>query len=106
MSPNMLLYWTFLTFAADHGYRQFDFGRSTPGEGTYRFKKQWGAEPQQLYWYENRVPAKAKRNQTSNKEGFSAIVSPGKKFAENVWQRLPRSGTDWLGPKIRKYISL
>ena len=50
----MLLYWTFLAFAADNGYGQFDFGRSTPGEGTYRFKSQWGAEPHQLYWYEVR----------------------------------------------------
>ena len=24
------------------GFNRFDFGRSTPDEGTYRFKQQWG----------------------------------------------------------------
>ena len=51
LNPNMLLYWTFLEFAADNGHRYFDFGRSTPSEGTYRFKQQWGALPKPLYWY-------------------------------------------------------
>ena len=50
-SPNMLLYWSVLAFACEKGYRNFDFGRSTPGEGTYRFKEQWGARPVQLYWH-------------------------------------------------------
>lgn len=39
-SPDMLLYWGFLAYASDHGFKRFDFGRSTPGEGTYRFKEQ------------------------------------------------------------------
>ncbi|MEZ5583585.1 MAG: GNAT family N-acetyltransferase [Candidatus Competibacteraceae bacterium] len=51
LSPNMLLYWSVLEFACKKGYRIFDFGRSTPGEGTYRFKEQWGAKPVQLYWH-------------------------------------------------------
>ena len=46
LSPNMLLYWTMLEYACDNGYKKFDFGRSTPGEGTYKFKKQWGAKAQ------------------------------------------------------------
>ena len=50
-NPNMLLYWTFLEYAADQGYAFFDFGRSTPGEGTYRFKEQWGAKPAPLFWH-------------------------------------------------------
>lgn len=48
----MLLYWAMLEYACDQGYRQFDFGRSTPGEGTCRFKEQWGAKSHQLYWYQ------------------------------------------------------
>jgi hypothetical protein len=46
----MLLYWTKLEYACDNGNKTFDFGRSTPGEGTYRFKPQWGAKPQPLHW--------------------------------------------------------
>jgi hypothetical protein len=50
-SPNMLLYWKLLEYAVEAGYRRFDFGRSTPGEGTFAFKRQWGAEPVPLHWY-------------------------------------------------------
>lgn len=38
----MLIHWTFLARAADHGFSRFDFGRSSVGEGTYKFKEQWG----------------------------------------------------------------
>lgn len=50
-SPNMLLYWSALEFSIDNGFKRFDFGRSSAGSGTFRFKKQWGAEPLQLYWH-------------------------------------------------------
>ena len=50
LCANVLLYWEMLRFAIDRGFRVFDFGRSTPGEGTYQFKKQWGAEARELVW--------------------------------------------------------
>ena len=50
-SPNMLLYWSCLEFACGRGYRVYDFGRSTAGEKTYKFKEQWGARPLQLHWH-------------------------------------------------------
>src|SRR5262249_40382075 len=40
MKPNMMLYWKVLGFAAERGYRLFDFGRSSIDSGTYHFKKQ------------------------------------------------------------------
>ena len=49
MSPNMLLYWTMLK-RDQTGASRFDFGRSTPDEGTFQFKRQWGAEPHPLVW--------------------------------------------------------
>ena len=51
VSVNMLLYWRVLQYAVREGYRTFDFGRSTVNAGTYRFKRQWGAEPEQLRWH-------------------------------------------------------
>ena len=48
---NMLLYWSVLEYACERQYAAFDFGRSTVDAGTYRFKKQWGAQPRQLYWH-------------------------------------------------------
>ena len=98
MAPNMMLYWNFLKFAADTHKKTFDFGRSTPGEGTYRFKKQWGAIPEPLYWYcltkieidqERRKPEASRR-------GRLALL----------WSKMPLSVANVLGPEIRKFISL
>ncbi len=49
--PNMLLYWSMLAHGADSGYTRFDFGRSTPGASTCRFKQQWGAKQEPLVWH-------------------------------------------------------
>lgn len=102
LAPNMLLYWSLLADVTDRGCRMFDFGRSTPGEGTYRFKKQWGAEPHELRWLsvdlagqEQPEPAQA----PAKAPGLRALV-------ERAWQRLPRAVADRLGPLLRKYISL
>ncbi len=99
--PNMLLYWTFLAFASDNSFKYFDFGRSTTGEGTWRFKSQWGAVPKPLFWYElnskggKELPA---RNHTD--------TSRNRQLAAALWSKLPLAGANWLGPRIRKYISL
>lgn len=95
-SPNMLLYWTCLEWACSKGYGVFDFGRSTPGEGTYRFKEQWGARPHPLYWYYwlrngGRVPQVNPKN-------------PKYRGAIALWRHLPLSVTRAIGPRIVKYI--
>lgn len=94
-NPNMLLYWTFLSFAADNGYRYFDFGRSTPGEGTYKFKQQWGAEPVPLDWVDLLNPSPVYKNGS----GLRAQ-------AEKVWQQLPVSVATIVGSRLRGYIDL
>src|SRR5205807_6310752 len=47
---NMLLYWHLLQRAVERGQTLFDFGRCTRESPTYRFKKQWGAEPEPAVW--------------------------------------------------------
>ena len=49
--PNNALYWQSIRFAFERGCRRVDFGRSSIDEGTYKFKKQWLAEPHPLRWY-------------------------------------------------------
>ena len=87
-----------LEYACRQGYQTFDFGRSTIGEGTYRFKEQWGAKPAPLYWY------KFSRNGDASNETGSA--SRWMTRASECWKRLPIPVTRVLGPKIRPYISL
>lgn len=96
MSPNMFLYWTVLKFACDNGYNVFDFGRSTPGEGTYRFKEQWGAKPVPLYWH-----------YWMRNEGPLPEINPkGPRFrlAVNIWKKLPVILTRLIGPSVVKNL--
>jgi serine/alanine adding enzyme len=89
---NMYLYSECLKAAIERGSTEFDFGRSSPDSGTYRFKKQWGAEPQQLYWhYWLRDGAEPPNLSPSN---------PKYELAIKVWQHLPLWLTNRLGPAI------
>ena len=97
LSPNMLLYWGFLEYACEAGFRRFDFGRSTPDEGTYRFKQQWGARPKPLFWY-SPAGRRAKPAPATNNNA--------RRMAEKAWSRLPQAVADTLGPRVRKFISL
>jgi FemAB-related protein (PEP-CTERM system-associated) len=98
LSPNMLLYWTMLEFACDNGYRWFDFGRSTPDEGTYRFKQQWGAVPKPLFWQYIGVNKAVSDSGADEKSRFDKAV--------RYWQKLPLAATRILGPVIRRHIGL
>jgi serine/alanine adding enzyme len=89
---NMLLYWKALEYSLDQGYKYFDFGRSTIDSGTYRFKKQWGAEAHQLYWYYLMKDGIGLPGLTPN--------NPKYRFAIRAWQMLPLPLANWLGPKI------
>jgi FemAB-related protein (PEP-CTERM system-associated) len=96
MCPNNLLYWEAIRFAINNTSQRFDFGRSTPDEGTYRFKKQWGAKPSQLYWQYILEPGHIIPELNPN--------NPKYELAIKIWQRLPLAITNVLGPTIVKNI--
>lgn len=98
LSPNMMVYWALLKFVTEQGCTLFDFGRSTFNEGTFRFKKQWGAEPALLKWRTD--------VETSVQSDNTGKVSSIKRLVETIWQKLPLSLANYLGPKLRRYISL
>jgi hypothetical protein len=93
----MLLYWGFLAYACDHGFKCFDFGRSSPGEGTYRFKEQWGAVPCLLHWYKDGITAGPMQGDASGR------IRP---MIEKIWARMPQRVADTIGPMVRRFITL
>lgn len=96
LCPNNLLYWEAIRFAIGHGFTRFDFGRSTPGEGTYKFKAQWGARPVALHWhYLMRDNAPLPELSPKNARYGLAI---------KVWQRLPVAVTKIIGPLVVRNI--
>jgi len=96
LAANMLLYWSVLEFAIKQGYKKFDFGRSTPDEGTYKFKEQWGAQAVPLHW----------QYWLANGNGLPELApaNPKYQFAIRVWQKLPLFVTRLLGPAIIRNI--
>jgi len=98
LNPNMLLYWIFLAFTADNHFALFDFGRSTPGDGTYRFKEQWGARPVELLWRTYDCKGAVKLSRSAN-HGL-------RHWAEKVWMRMPLGFCNRFGPVVRRYVSL
>ncbi len=103
LATNMLLYWQLLSHVADYGCRQFDFGRSSFGEGTYRFKKQWGAEPVALDWQQWQ-PDGSVLQSPATEPGL--LAKKLRSWIEACWRRLPLQLANRLGPKLRKHISL
>lgn len=104
LAPNMLLYWAIQAHLCERGVRQFDFGRSTYGEGTYKFKKQWGALPVALDWkeWDAHGVAPAASAATAAQGGPSRL----RPLIEGAWQRLPLAVTNSLGPRLRRFITL
>jgi serine/alanine adding enzyme len=96
MKPNMFLYWKILCFAGERGFHFFDFGRSSIGSGTHRFKKQWGSQEVPLYWV-YWVPEGAALPELN-------IDNPRYRAAIWLWQRLPVSVTKMIGPPIVKRL--
>lgn len=91
-APNMMLYAGFIRRAAEEGVQTFDFGRCTPGGGTHRFKRQWGAVDVPLPWH-----------RALRRPGAAAPAGTGGVFAigARMWRHLPLPLATWLGPPLR-----
>lgn len=96
MCPNILLYWEMVRFAVSAGQTSFDFGRSTPGDGTFLFKQQWGGQPHPLVW----------EYWTSSGQPLPGRTRENLKFAAAIaaWQRLPVPIATALGPAIARNL--
>ncbi len=93
---NMFLYWEVLKYSIEQGFDQFDFGRSSTDSGTFRFKKQWGAKPKQLYWhYWMRDGGELPQLNPNN---------PKYQLAIKIWQKLPLALTKFIGPMLVKNL--
>lgn len=96
LCPNHLLYWHVIETAVAEGVNTFDFGRSTPGEGTFKFKEQWGAAPVPLHW-EYWLPAGDVLPDQSPK-------NPKYRLMIDTWKRLPLWLANIVGPRIVRDI--
>ncbi len=94
-NANMWMYHHLLQRAIERGAQRFDFGRSSPDSGTYRFKRQWGAVPLSTTW------------QYYVRYGDISTVRPDNpRYQRRIatWQKLPVWVTRLVGPTIVKGI--
>ncbi len=92
---NMWMYSKLLDRAIEHKSQLFDFGRSSIGSGTYKFKEQWGAKPHPATW------------QYYVRKGNPADMRPdsaNKQKLIRLWQKLPITVTRWFGPSVVRGI--
>jgi len=96
LCPNHLLYWSVIEAAAARGDAVLDFGRSTPNEGTYKFKEQWGAEPVPLHWEYWLAPGERLPDTSPKNPKYRLMIA--------LWKRLPVSIATFVGPSIVRAI--
>jgi FemAB-related protein (PEP-CTERM system-associated) len=96
LCANVFLYWQLIRSAVGHGCRTLEFGRCAPGEGTFNFKRQWGAEPQALVWEYWTKSGAIDFDASPRNPKYGRAVA--------VWRHLPLSLTTTIGPRIVRGI--
>jgi serine/alanine adding enzyme len=94
-APNILLYWGLMQHMIGRGLGVFNFGRSTPGGGTHRFKMQWCGDTVPLPWLQ------------WSSTGTAAPPSPDRPLfhmATRVWSRMPLAVANTIGPLLARSL--
>lgn len=95
-NANMWMYRQILAYAIAEGYQYFDFGRSTMGAGTYKFKKQWGAQAYQHHWYYLMANGSEKPELNPDNPKFKLFIF--------LWKLMPVWLSNIIGPQVIKHI--
>lgn len=90
------MYWEVMQDACRQGLGIFDYGRSKKGTGSYSFKKNWGFEPQQLYYQYYLI--KAEKIPEINP------LNPKYRLFIAAWKKLPLFVTKMIGPLLSRNL--
>lgn len=96
LAANNFLYWELMRWAAERGYRYFDFGRSKTGTGAYLFKTQWNMKIAPLPYQVFLVKKKSVPDFSPANRKFE--------MATQVWSKLPFWFTKKAGPRIVRWF--
>jgi FemAB-related protein (PEP-CTERM system-associated) len=92
LCPNHALYWEVIKFGCENSYQVFDFGRSSWGSGTFRFKKQWSPNPIQLVWEYDLLGATAVPHISPDNPKYRLMIA--------LWRKLPLPLANFIGPRV------
>jgi len=94
-AANSWMYWKLIQRAKEWETPVFDFGRSTIGGSTYKFKVKWGAEPSHASWQYYSGSQTLQELRPEN---------PKYEFAIKMWRKLPLFVANSFGPTIVRGI--
>ncbi len=92
LAANDFKYWELMRRACLRGIKVFDYGRSKLGTGPYAFKKNWGFEPQPLYYEYCLYKRDAIPQNNPNNAKYRLLIE--------AWRRMPIGLANWLGPHV------
>lgn len=92
LAPTSYMYFDLMRWAAENGFRTFDFGRSSRDSGASNFKAHWGMKERVLPY--ERLLVKGKELPLHNPDTFHF------RTAKKLWRSLPLRVARALGPKV------
>lgn len=96
LKGNDFMYWELMRRVCTRGVRVFDYGRSKVGTGSYSFKKNWGFEPEALYYEYHLVKANSLPDLNPLNPKYRLFIA--------AWKRLPLPLSRLLGPVVARYL--
>ncbi len=97
LAANDFKYWELMRRACARGVQVFDYGRSKQGTGSYAFKKNWGFEPEPLFYEYQLYKRDSVPQNNPNNAKYQRVIK--------AWRRLPIGVANWLGPFLVRHLS-
>jgi FemAB-related protein (PEP-CTERM system-associated) len=97
LCPNDFMYWKLMEQGCQRGFKVFDFGRSKAETGSFKFKKNWGFEPEPLAYQYHLVRARELPNLSP--------ANPKYRKKIEMWRKMPFALTKIIGPPLAKYLA-
>lgn len=91
-AANDFKYWELMRRACERGLKVFDYGRSKQGTGSYSFKKNWGFDPQPLFYEYCLYRRQSIPQNNPNNAKYRLLIE--------TWRRIPVGLANRLGPLI------
>jgi len=91
---NDFMYWEVMRRAVEKGVKIFDYGRSKVGTGSYSFKKNWGFNPEPLFYEFYLVKSASLPDINPLNPKYQLFIA--------AWKRLPLFASQLIGPMLSK----
>jgi FemAB-related protein (PEP-CTERM system-associated) len=97
LKANERMYYELMLHARKRGMKKFDFGRSKTGSGPYRYKKNWGFEPEPMVYGSWSANPSAARNVDPTDSAYAKKIE--------LWKKLPLGIANRIGPVIARGLA-